>query len=118
MAITYPNAKKTAIRRVLTKDEQKAYWYIYILATNKDRRREGLAGKILTEMKKKSQEDGRPMYIEATTVVSRNLYLKHGFSLDEDAILILGKGQVNENGLPQEGGSGVSIWPMVWRPQR
>ncbi|KAI0594690.1 hypothetical protein F4775DRAFT_572654 [Biscogniauxia sp. FL1348] len=115
IVLDYPGANKTAMSKALTKAEQKAHWYIFIIATAVDRRREGLASALLMYMQDKARSDGLPLWIEATTVESRDLYAKHGFQTVTE--VNLGKGQVGPDGLVKKGGEGVTVWPMVWRPE-
>jgi GNAT superfamily N-acetyltransferase len=98
----------------LTQAEQKEHWYVFIMGTAEDRRRQGLAGTLLEQMQGLARSDGRPLWLEATTAYSRDLYLKHGFTAVGEAGL--GKGTVGADGLPAKGGDGVTIWGMVWRP--
>ncbi|KAI1734396.1 hypothetical protein F4680DRAFT_438631 [Xylaria scruposa] len=113
IVLDYPGANKTAMATVLTKEEQKEHWYIFIMGTAVDRRREGLASALLVYMQQKARSDGRPLWIEATTVTSRDLYKKHGFKVVTE--ITLGKGQVGADGLVKRDGEGVKVWPMVWR---
>ncbi|KAJ7368566.1 hypothetical protein DFH08DRAFT_762499 [Mycena albidolilacea] len=99
----YPGATDALLEKGLTKAEQKEHWYVFIMATAEDRRQQGLAGTLL--------DDGRPLWLEATTAYSRDLYLKHGFTAVGGARL--GKGTVGADGLPAKGGDGVMIWGMV-----
>ncbi|KAI2782166.1 hypothetical protein F4815DRAFT_463933 [Daldinia loculata] len=113
--LDYPGANKAAMAKALTPAEQKAHWYVFIMATAVDRRREGLASALLVYMKDKARSDGRPLWIEATTVVSRDLYAKHGFEVVTE--VNLGKRQVGPDGFVKKDGEGVTVWPMVWRPE-
>lgn len=100
--------------KVFTKAEQKKHWYLFIMGTALNRRRQGLASELLVYAQNQARSDGRPVWLEATTGVSRDLYLKHGFTTVSE--VILGKGKVGTDGLPQKGGEGVTIWLMFWRP--
>ncbi|KAI0848449.1 hypothetical protein F5Y00DRAFT_270179 [Daldinia vernicosa] len=115
IVLDYPGGNKAAMAKALTPAEQKAHWYVFIMATAVDRRREGLASALLVYMKDKARSDGRPLWIEATTVESRDLYAKHGFEVVTK--VNLGKGQVGPDGLVKKDGEGVTVWPMVWRPE-
>ncbi|KAI0170226.1 hypothetical protein BJ166DRAFT_515420 [Pestalotiopsis sp. NC0098] len=91
-----------------------SFWYIVLMGTSLERRRQGLAGKLLDDVKARAQSDGKPVWLEATTPESRKLYLKNGF---EDVVDInLGKGVVNAKGYAAAGGPGITIWAMIWRP--
>lgn len=56
-----------------------------------------------------------PIWLEATTAKSRNLYLSLGFQEIEK--ITLGKGKVTADATPKKGGPGVSLWAMVWWPE-
>ncbi|KAI5865995.1 hypothetical protein GGS23DRAFT_363707 [Durotheca rogersii] len=116
IVLDYPGGNKAAMATALTKAEQKAHWYIFIMATAVNRVREGLASTLLVYMQDKARSDGRPLWIEATTVKARDLYAKHGFEVVTE--VNLGKGQVGPDGLVKKGGEGVAVWPMVWRPEK
>lgn len=55
------------------------------------------------------------MWLEATAAKSHALYEKLGFETTE--VLVLGSGEVDEDGTTRRGGGGVSIWAMVWWPK-
>jgi GNAT superfamily N-acetyltransferase len=100
--------------KALTKAEQDKHWYVFIMGTAVDRRKQGLAGALLRYMQDCARSDGRVLWLEATTEYSRDLYSKHGFTSVGE--VVLGKGQVGPGGLPKKGGEGVTIWSMYWRP--
>lgn len=43
------------------------------------------------------------------------LYLKLGFEIVEK--IVVGKGKAGADGLKEDGGEGVPIWAMIWRPK-
>ena len=55
-----------------------------------------------------------PIWLEATTMRSRDVYLKLGFKVVEE--MVLGKGEAGADGRAKKGGEGVKIWAMIWRP--
>ncbi|GAB1317468.1 hypothetical protein MFIFM68171_07678 [Madurella fahalii] len=110
----YSNVTHDMHSKVFTKDEQKKHWYLFIMGTALNRRRQGLASELLVYTQNQARSDGRPIWLEATTAVSRDMYLKHGFTTVSE--VVLGKGKVGPDGLPKKGGEGVTIWLMFWRP--
>lgn len=100
------------MKQVFTKEEMKRHWYVFIMGTPVDRRRQGLASELLMDMQDRARLDGRPLWLEATTEDSLALYLKHGFQNHGE--IILGKGKVGRDGLPKTNGEGVVIWSMSW----
>lgn len=63
-----------------------------------------------------AQAANLPIWLEATTEGSRALYLSMGFEEIEE--IRLGKGKVAADASLQSGGPGVSLWAMVWWPNR
>lgn len=62
-----------------------------------------------------AQLENVPIWLEATTPESRNLYLSLGF--EEIEQIVLGKNKVAADASIQPGGSGISLWAMVWWPE-
>lgn len=63
----------------------------------------------------KARSENLPIWLEATSPNSRLLYLSMGFQDIEE--IVLGKGKVAADATNQPGGSGVSLWAMVWWPE-
>lgn len=112
--LEYPSGVEPHMKKAFRKAELKAHWYVFIMGTAVDRRRQGHASRLLVHMQDLAREDGRPIWLEATTDPSRELYLKHGFELIGD--VVLGKGKVGPDGWPKKDGEGIKIWSMLWRP--
>lgn len=102
------------MEHALGKEEQGKHWYVFIMGTAVDRRRQGLASALLANMQGYARTDGRPLWLEATTDLSRDLYPNHGFVNHGE--IFLGKGKVGRNGLPKKDGEEIVIWSMSWRP--
>lgn len=113
--LNHPEAAEKMKAKVLTAEERKRVWYCFIIATANDRRRQGLASKLLQEMQRRAAADGnRCLWLEASSLGSRKTYEKQGFvSVGE---LKFGKGEVDSNGDLDKNGEGVTSWAMVWRP--
>jgi len=84
------------------------------MCTAVDRRREGMAAQLLAYMQDQARGDGRPLWLEATTPLSRDLYAKQGFEIVGE--VNLGRGVVGGDGVRKVGGEGITVWGMVWRP--
>jgi ribosomal protein S18 acetylase RimI-like enzyme len=72
--------------------------YLFFLATLPQWRSRGIGSAVMREVLDRCDRDGTPAYLEATSLDSRRLYLRHGFEV------------TGEIRLPD----GPSMWPM-WR---
>lgn len=84
------------------------------MGTAVDRLRKGYGSALLVHLQDRAKGDGHPIWLEATTLESRDLYLKHGFT--DVGEIVLGAGKVGTDGLPKRDGEGITIWSMFWRP--
>lgn len=75
----------------------------------------GLAKAIMRDHQQTAQAANLPIWLEATTPRSRDLYLSMGFEEIEE--IVLGKGKVAVDASLQTGGPGVPLWAMVWWPK-
>ncbi|KAK5163633.1 uncharacterized protein LTR77_010582 [Saxophila tyrrhenica] len=92
----------------------KEYHYLFFIATPTEHRGKGLASEIIAQYQERNVQDGRCIYLEATTPKSRDMYARQGFKTV--GMLRLGKGTHDENANVVEGGPGVPLWAMIWRP--
>ncbi|KAF2713126.1 hypothetical protein K504DRAFT_461709 [Pleomassaria siparia CBS 279.74] len=100
------------------------YYYVLILGTDNSYRSRGLCSKLMIELQKEGQKEMKPVWLEATTATSRELYQKLGWEdvvtseTEEGGGLVLGRGKSDEEGNDKRGveAKGVTIWPMVWWP--
>lgn len=91
------------------------FYYVLFIATRSDARGEGLCSAILENIKAMAGAESRPIWLEATTAHSRDIYVKAGFRVVEE--VKLGVGSVDEDGNRQSKGTGVSVWAMIWEPK-
>ncbi|KAJ5919819.1 Acyl-CoA N-acyltransferase [Penicillium verhagenii] len=75
----------------------------------------GLAKAIMREHQHTAQSENVPIWLEATSPGSRNMYLSLGFKEIEE--IIVGKGKVAADATRQPGGPGIPIYAMVWWPE-
>ncbi|KAH6648685.1 hypothetical protein BKA67DRAFT_648684 [Truncatella angustata] len=108
--------ERTKAKCLTREEKKKGFWYVAIMGTSPQRRRQGLAGKLIQDMQSRAEGDGCPIWLESTTPESKRLYSKHGFKAVEG--INLGKGNVDVNGRAKAGGEGITIWGMLWRPRR
>lgn len=96
----------------------KRYHYLYFIATDFHARGQGLASEIVRRWQRKAAEDQLPIWLEATSPKSRDVYERQGFKVVEE--MRLGKGTHTEKGdRVTDGGAahGVPLWAMVWWPE-
>lgn len=86
------------------------------MCTVPGRRQSGLSSAIIQYVQDCARNDGTPFWLEAGSPESRQLYLKYGFEDMGEAVI--GQGTVDRHGLPKKDGEGITIWPMVWRPDK
>lgn len=99
--------------KVLSKGEN--YYYVFFLGTRQDAQGQGLGSELMRHQQDAVRESGLPIWLEATTARSRDLYARLGFQVVDE--ILLGKGEVGADGLSEKGGAGVPIWGMVWWPR-
>jgi len=102
------------------------YYYVAFISTALDHRGKGLAQSLLSDLQGRAQEEGKPIWLEASSPASRRVYAKCGF-LDvgvdgEESVgkgFRMGVGEVDECGERCVGveAVGVPLWPMVWWPE-
>lgn len=102
------------LHKTFTKEELKNHWYVFIMGTEVSKRHQGLASALIQNVMERARNDKRPVWLEATTRNSHRLYTRQGFQTVGE--VVLGKGQVDSDGLSSKGGPGVTIWAMYWRP--
>ncbi|KAI1748930.1 hypothetical protein F4782DRAFT_542482 [Xylaria castorea] len=116
LIIEYPAAVNRVISGVLSKEEiQVGYWYGIIMCTAPGNRQKGLASSLVSYVQDLARKDGRPMWIEAPSFKTAQLYLNLGF--EHAGRIVAGRGVVGTNGLAKPGGEGITAWGMVYRPQ-
>ena len=75
----------------------------------------GLCSTLVRELQDIAKKDDCSLWLEATTAYSRDIYARLGFEMIEE--IVLGQGQVGEDGLRKKGGEGVRVWGMIWRSE-
>ena len=94
----------------------KKYHYLFFIATDFHARGKGIASKVVSRYREKAVEDGLPIWLEATTPKSRDIYIHQGFNVVQE--MRLGEGSHAETGDVEKGGAGVPVWAMIWHPRR
>jgi len=90
------------------------YYYLFFIATKKEKRGKGLSTALIKRYQAIATEKGTPIWLEATTSYSRDIYKKIGFEIVSE--MVLGKGKAAPDGTSMVGGEGVKVWAMLWRP--
>lgn len=117
MLVDYQGQSGDCKRRFLVDAHGKKitrYHYLFFIGTDPAARGQGLASRLIKEYQQKAAAEGLPIWLEATTPRSRDVYAKVGF--EETTVMKLGEGTHAASGVPGKGGPGVCIWPMIWRP--
>jgi GNAT superfamily N-acetyltransferase len=111
-------AQTNAFKKQYLKDAQgkpiKNYYYLWFIATDLPARGQGLAAKVVSKWQDKAASEGQAMWLEATTAKSRDVYARCGFKAVGE--VHLGKGTHAATGAYEKDGPGVTIYPMLWRP--
>lgn len=117
LIIEYPTAVNQAIAGVLSKEEiQRGYWYGIFICTNAMDRQKGLASSLVSYALDLARKDGRPVWIEAPSFKTAQLY--QGLGFEHAGQVVVGKGAVGTDGLAKEGGEGITAWGMIYRPRQ
>jgi GNAT superfamily N-acetyltransferase len=61
-----------------------AYWYLGVLATRPDRRRQGLADAVVAPVLSVADRDGLDCWLETSTLANRGYYERRGFAVAAD----------------------------------
>jgi hypothetical protein len=85
-----------------------------MMSESQSDQRAGLASQMLKDIQARAQAEGIPVWLEATTPYSKQLYERLGFETVED--VVLGKGKAGPDGLKKAGGEGVTVAAMIWWP--
>lgn len=88
-------------------------YYVFFIGTRADCRGKALGQGQLREVMERAGQEGKSVWLEATTPMSRRMFLRMGFVDVEE--VTMGKGKVGEGGYDQVGGPGVKLWCMIWR---
>jgi GNAT superfamily N-acetyltransferase len=98
---------------VLKKSEK--FYYVILMGTKADCRKQGLGSALIRHMQAIAGKEDCPIWLEATTEYSRDVYADLGFTMVEE--ILLGKGKVGSDGLAKKDGEGVKVWGMIWTPR-
>lgn len=108
------NAAKKAHCLTASGQPIKKFYYLWFIATEVAARGKGLAGRIVKQWQERAARENQVIWLEATTPRSREVYLRCGFKVMSE--IKLGKGTHSVTGTKEQGGPGVPIFAMLWRP--
>ena len=106
--------KLAACKRKAFPNSRDRYWYLFFLGTLESARGKGLGSALVKHCQELAAKDRLPLWLEASSESSMKLYSKLGFETIEK--IILGKGKAGADGFKKDGGEGVPVWGMIWRP--
>lgn len=92
------------------------FYYIFMIATHSDGRGKGMGGRLIREAQRRAQADNMPIWLESSTTGSKRLYEREGFRAVGE--IVIGKNIVGADGEAKKDGEGVTMWPMVWWPEK
>lgn len=90
------------------------YYYVFFLGTLGEARGKGMCSVLVKHYQSIAEREGIPIWMEAATEYCWRLYERLGFVTVKE--LLIGKGRAAADGTQCEGGPGVRIWGMIWRP--
>ena len=64
--------------------------YLRVLATDPDKQRQGIAGRLLAPMLARCDAEGTPAYLETAKDSNLHFYRRHGFEVTEEVVTHLG----------------------------
>lgn len=92
----------------------KRYYYLFFIAVSPNHQRKGYASTLLKSLQGRAAKENLPIWLEASTEGSMQVYAKNGFKTVDT--LFIGKGKVGADGRRKANGEGVQLWAMVWWP--
>ncbi|KAL3476002.1 hypothetical protein BJX99DRAFT_151464 [Aspergillus californicus] len=107
----YSGATDTVKKRALGKQK---YFYVFVVGTEYEHQGKGLAKTLMQSVQDDASRLELPIWLEATTERSRQLYLSLGFEDVEE--ITIGEGKNAPDGTMEISGQGVPLWAMVWWP--
>jgi hypothetical protein len=87
------------------------YWYFFVIGRDPDHVGRSVSPSLILPFIHKARDIGVPLWLEATSKHSRDIYTKLGFEVVEE--LKVGKGSCDGKGNLVQGGEGVTMWAMV-----
>jgi hypothetical protein len=85
----------TASARSLALTKHEKCFYVFFIGTREDCRGRGHASTLIRHHQALATDANLPIWLEATTAKSRNIYLKLGFEVVQE--IVLGKGRVGSD---------------------
>lgn len=113
MLVDYQSQSDACKKKGLPKDVER-YWYLFFIGTDVGARGRGLASNVIRRKQAEAEKEDLPIWLEATTATSRDIYRKCGFEVVGE--FVLGKGSHARNGAVEKGVDGVVVWAMLWKP--
>ncbi|KAF9886661.1 hypothetical protein FE257_011174 [Aspergillus nanangensis] len=108
-----PSQTKICKQKVFGEEDD--YFYIFFVGTAESARGRRLGSAILKHYQGMARQAKLPIYLEAGTEYSRNLYNALGFVTVGE--IVIGKGKAAPDGTLVANGPGFKMWGMIWRPE-
>ncbi|QGA17463.1 hypothetical protein EYB26_005134 [Talaromyces marneffei] len=87
------------------------YWYLNMIARHPERKAPGVVRAIFEPYIARARDEGVPIWLEAVTEHSKQVYEHLGFKTV--VTLRMGAGKASPDGELQEGGEGIPIYAMI-----
>ncbi|RMZ89835.1 hypothetical protein DV736_g2939, partial [Chaetothyriales sp. CBS 134916] len=119
LVVTFPSRLAAMKARAFTPQQLKQldFYYVFFLGTRPEAQGQGLGSAWLRACQTEAARAGKPIWLESSTERSRDLYARLGWRVVVEEVF--GKGLVDTEGRPVEGGNGegTRLWGMVWWPE-
>ncbi|KAH8646380.1 hypothetical protein BGZ60DRAFT_424488 [Tricladium varicosporioides] len=93
-----------------------SFYTIFFLGTAKEGRGKGMCSQLLKHYQTIARGQGLPIWMEASNPYCARIYERAGWKHVEP--IVVGKGKCGADGVLKEGGEGLTIYGMVWWPEK
>ena len=87
------------------------HWTLELIGRDPSYKGCAVADRLIMPFVERARQDGHPVWLEASNMHARDVYLRLGFRVVEE--WKVGKGRCDELGNLVHGGQGVTVWAMV-----
>lgn len=107
------DAKKTYLSSARDPSQIRPFYHLSFLARNPSAPKvSGSIAAVIEPFLSRARDEGVPAWLEATTKQAATVYEHFGFRLVEE--ITIGRGSIDSEGWPREGGEGVTAYAMIY----